>query len=44
MGKLTLKYGMVGYGLMGWGHTIELKLSPKLRGRTKFIACFDPDP
>ena len=35
---------MVGYGLMGWGHTLELKLAPKLRGRTKFIACFDPNP
>ena len=34
---------MVGYGLMGWGHTLELKLAPKLRGRTNFIACFDPN-
>ncbi|QEE17492.1 Gfo/Idh/MocA family protein [Promethearchaeum syntrophicum] len=44
MGRKKLKYGMVGYGLMGWGHTLELKFSPKLRGRTNFIACFDPSP
>ncbi len=43
MGRKKLNYGMVGYGLMGWGHTLELKLAPKLRGRTNFIACFDPN-
>ncbi|MHA1918183.1 MAG: Gfo/Idh/MocA family protein [Promethearchaeota archaeon] len=44
MGKKKINYGLVGYGLTGWAHTVELKLSRKLRGRANFIACFDPNP
>ncbi|MHA1744394.1 MAG: Gfo/Idh/MocA family protein [Promethearchaeota archaeon] len=44
MGNKRITYGLVGYGLEGWAHTLELKIAPLLRGRTEFIAGFDPDP
>ncbi len=44
MASGRIKYGLAGYGLNGWAHTMELKIAPLLRGRTEFIACFDPDP
>ena len=42
MGK-ALQYGLVGYGLNAVEHITELE-SPKLVGRTKLIAAFDPNP
>lgn len=42
MGK-ALQYGLVGYGLNGVEHITELE-TPKLVGRTKLIAAFDPNP
>ncbi len=42
MGK-ALRYGLAGYGLNAVEHIAELK-SPKLIGRTKLVAAFDPDP
>ncbi len=44
MGNKRITYGLVGYGLEGWAHTLELKIAPLLRGRTKLITGFDPDP
>jgi len=44
MGNQKINYGLVGYGLMGWALSVELQLSPLLRGRTKLVAAFDPDP
>ncbi|MHA1520792.1 MAG: Gfo/Idh/MocA family protein [Promethearchaeota archaeon] len=42
-GNKKLNYGLVGYGLMGLVHTLELKIAPLLQGRTNFIVGFDPD-
>ncbi len=39
-----LNLGMVGYGLNSLVHRIELRLAPKLRGRTELISVFDPSP
>ncbi|TFH30833.1 MAG: Gfo/Idh/MocA family oxidoreductase [Promethearchaeota archaeon] len=44
MGNGRITYGLVGYGLMGLVHTLELNIAPFLHGRTKFIVGFDPDP
>lgn len=40
----ALRYGLVGYGLNALGHTSELKNHPRLKGRTRWIVGFDPDP
>ncbi|MHA1193318.1 MAG: Gfo/Idh/MocA family protein [Promethearchaeota archaeon] len=42
MGK-ALQYGLVGYSLTAMEHITELE-SPKLVGRTKLVAAFDPNP
>ncbi|TFF89022.1 MAG: Gfo/Idh/MocA family oxidoreductase [Promethearchaeota archaeon] len=39
-----LKYGFVGYGVNALGHKMELEQHPKLRGRAKLIAGYDPNP
>ncbi|MFO7796193.1 MAG: Gfo/Idh/MocA family protein [Promethearchaeati archaeon] len=39
-----LNYALVGYGLNAMGHKMELESHPLLKGRTKLIAGFDPDP
>ncbi|UYP46932.1 Inositol 2-dehydrogenase/D-chiro-inositol 3-dehydrogenase [Candidatus Lokiarchaeum ossiferum] len=44
MGTRKIKYGLAGFGLNGWGHIMEIKFGPLLRGRAEFIACFDPNP
>ncbi len=44
MGSGKIKYGLVGYGLEGWAHTMYLKFTPLLWGRTEFIVGFDPAP
>ncbi|MHA1671333.1 MAG: Gfo/Idh/MocA family protein [Promethearchaeota archaeon] len=41
MGKV-LQYGIVGYGLNAVEHITELE-TPKLKGRTKLVAAFDPN-
>jgi predicted dehydrogenase len=39
-----LKYGVIGYGLYAYAKKEELQKHPKLKGRTKFIVGYDPDP
>ncbi len=43
MGKL-LNLGMVGFGLHSIGLLAEIDNHPLLKGRTKLVAGFDPDP
>ncbi|MHA2392039.1 MAG: Gfo/Idh/MocA family protein [Promethearchaeota archaeon] len=42
--KKALKYGFVGYGLNALSLRAELENHPKLQGRTKLLAIFDPNP
>ncbi|TXT65526.1 MAG: hypothetical protein BAJALOKI1v1_420004 [Promethearchaeota archaeon] len=39
-----INYGITGYGLNSLGHKNELQRHPLLRGRTKLIVGFDPNP
>jgi len=39
-----INYALVGYGLNSMGHKTELESHPLLKGRTKLIAGYDPDP
>lgn len=39
-----INYALVGYGLNAMGHKTELESHPLLKGRTKLIGAFDPDP
>jgi predicted dehydrogenase len=41
--KNSLKYGFVGYGLNAINHKMELSKHPKLIGRARLIAGYDPD-
>lgn len=42
--KKPINYALVGYGNNAFVHEMELKSLPYLQGRTKLLACFDPDP
>jgi len=39
-----IKYGLVGYGLNALGHKMELEKHELLKGRTKLVVGYDPDP
>ncbi|TFG22607.1 MAG: Gfo/Idh/MocA family oxidoreductase [Promethearchaeota archaeon] len=39
-----INYGLVGYGLNGFSHVMELSKFPILQGRSNLVAGFDPNP